>query len=754
MTPSSRSFDPVSASDGLGRHAALAALALLATLGCGDSADPAEDSLAARSGDVILDLVADLSLADVLEEPGRADLGTPAARPLLAEGFSWDERSDDGRTFVWSSRASSTLELFSSNGREATLRFEALPWPDPEGRSQVLTLALNRGRPWQLALEPGWNQYEVPLSGPDLRAGINHLEISYAYTRGPDGGGDGRALAVAWDWLELGGASGLPEAIEDGIRLPVGTGLDYYLPTSQGLVIEVDRVRTEAPAVFEVWSKLDGAPPNLELSVDERMARSGQGRRGWSATLPSSPAPLRVSLRASALDGEGERVPVKVGGVRVVGPWAAEPELGEGRPEPALRDERDRPNLLVVLVDTLRADHLGLYGYDRPTSPRLDALAAEAVVFENAIAQSSWTKPAVATLLTGLSPLAHGVNSPEAGLPDTAPRLAESLAGAGYRTAAVVTNAHLGEGSGFAAGFERYDFLPDAPNDAPEAVGRALSWLAEHDGSKPFFLYLHLIDPHAPYAPSEEARRRFARAEQARGLGSVSFLRRLAAREIEPSQEVTRGLIDLYDAEIADTDRHLGVLWDELERRGLLRDTLLVFVSDHGEAFGDHGVFGHGWDLHQEVLRVPLFIRPPGGGAGRREASPVSQMDVTATLLGAAGLAPLPGSAGRDLLALDGASRPAIVSYLDYEERRGASLVEDGWKLVLPLSGQFGLRPRLFPLSEPEEGQDYLRVHPVRTGLLESRLRATLDAAGDTEAPEIELDEATRRRLEALGYLN
>ena len=259
------------------------------------------------------------------------------------------------------------------------------------------------------------------------------------------------------------------------------------------------------------------------------------------------------------------------------------------------------PHVLIFLVDTLRADHLGCYGYDRPTSPNIDRFAAGAVRFDHPIAQSSWTRPTTASILTGLYPHNHGARTRNQNLGEAVPYLPELLPSLGYRALGVSTNGNAGVDFGFRRGFDHFKQMEESTSrpgtHVPvwRAVDETLEWLQRIGPEDSFFVFLHVTDPHAPYAPPEHLRQQFA-TEAPLGPGILD--------NNEPAGDghTTQSLEDLYDAEIAFVDEHFGRMLDQLDRRGFLDDTLVVFVSDHGEEFMDHGSHGHGATLDQGPL--------------------------------------------------------------------------------------------------------------------------------------------------------
>lgn len=416
-----------------------------------------------------------------------------------------------------------------------------------------------------------------------------------------------------------------------------------------------------------------------------------------------------------------------------------------------------RPNIVLYVVDTVRADRLGVYGYEKPTSPRLDAFAANALVFENAYAQSSWTRPAVASMFTGLLPPAHRAVGRRSVLPEEAVTLAEILAAAGYETMGLVRNPNVGRTFGFAQGFARFR-TEDRDRDET-MLERVRLWLDERqDAGAPFFLYLHAIDPHGPYDPGPEFEKMFDAGDAPARYRTVRYLLELNRGEVEPDAGAAEALSRLYDAEVAQNDRAFGQLLDELEARGLADDTAVIHVSDHGEEFEEHGRWEHGISLYEEVLRVPLVMRVPGVSP-RRIATPAQHIDLLPTLLGHLGVEG-PVTDGWDLLAgpRRGEARRDVYAHLDVDVHRAAAVIRGRYKLVLPQSPSQGTEPMLFDLqADPGELVNLASARPeiverMMTLLVDRNLAG--EAAPATEIDDARIDEETKRRLRALGYVD
>jgi arylsulfatase A-like enzyme len=327
------------------------------------------------------------------------------------------------------------------------------------------------------------------------------------------------------------------------------------------------------------------------------------------------------------------------------------------------------PNVLVIVVDTLRADHLSTYGYARATSPNLDRLAQQGVLFENAISTSSWTLPSHASLVTGRYPHEHGA---ERGRLDARfTTIAEALLARGYRTGAFSANVvFFNRAQGFGRGFLHFEdyfqtvgdalirtlygreakkyLLPYAPFE--DIVGRrsaadinrsALRWI-ERDTTRPFFAFLNYFDTHDPHVPEQPYRRKFSTQEHPGGILNDDIRRE--DPDLTPAQ--LQGEIDAYDGSVAYTDEHIGRLLAALRQWGLLQNTFVFVTSDHGESLGDHNLFLHRNALYRELIHVPLIIVRPGVvPAGWRIAQPVTNAALPATimtLVGADGAAEFP----------------------------------------------------------------------------------------------------------------
>jgi choline-sulfatase len=332
-------------------------------------------------------------------------------------------------------------------------------------------------------------------------------------------------------------------------------------------------------------------------------------------------------------------------------------------------------SILLITVDTLRADHLGLYGYARKTSPNVDRWFAGGWVFERAYATETSTSPSVVSILSGVLPQRHRVRLFYQRVPDATVTVADLLRARGYQTAAVVSNVVLtDEATGLASRFDWYDDFVDEKESrrqvwqrsATRTTDAALQWLVtRRDASRPHLLWVHYIDPHGPYEPPADAPQRFAHS----GTKPVEHSRILDYQR-DPAITDALDYVDRYDEEIAYCDREIGRLLDAYTRRVALEDALLIFSADHGEAMAEHEFwFTHSYDLYEGIARVPLALRIPGRDA-ERFSVPVSLVDLLPTMLELTG-APVPaGLDGVSLLRFAGeepdAARPVYVEATDF----------------------------------------------------------------------------------------
>lgn len=404
---------------------------------------------------------------------------------------------------------------------------------------------------------------------------------------------------------------------------------------------------------------------------------------------------------------------------------------------------RRDPNVLIVVIDALRPDHLGCYGYARETSPTLDALARRGVLFADATSPSSYTRAAVPAIFASVHPAAHGVFSQGRQvemLSDEYVTLAEALKARGYRTAAFMPNPSLHRSFNFVQGFDLYDDdFPIGEGPAHEVYetarkiqDRALRWL-RNDRKKPFFAYLHYRDAHGPYVPPPPYDRMFPTTGEGRPLTPAEIRSQpLDVRRPRRFRDLD-SYIGQYDGEIRYTDDRLAEFLATLKTEGFLDDTVLFVTADHGEAFLEHGTWTHGTDVHEEQTRVPLLlVLPEAKHAGRRVEAPVQTIDIYPTilaLLGAEIPAALQGKSLLDAIEGGGDSRRPVFSEARVPRNKRpagwgqmVAVRADGWKLIYNRTKR---RAELYHLAEdPAEKTDLIAREPEKARELVRLLRA------------------------------
>jgi len=417
---------------------------------------------------------------------------------------------------------------------------------------------------------------------------------------------------------------------------------------------------------------------------------------------------------------------------------------------PAPVSATDRPpDITFVVVDTLRADRLHLYGAVRPTSPALDALALDAVVFDRAYAPSPWTLPSVASILTGLGPAAHTVTETDHRLPQEVETLAERLGAAGYETAFFGVNPYLNPVRGLDQGFETYQGLEGLAGASLNQ--RITGFLRTREGGRPLFLVVHYFEPHCPYEPPPALAAALAavplvptgRSVDAGTWEGLPDCYKVTDAEGQPQLDVDAWL-EAYDAEVLQADGLVGELLEALRASGRYDDALIAVAGDHGESFWERGGYGHGATLDEEVVRVPLVVRTPGGGAAR-VAAPVSLTGLAPTALTSAGVA-VPGALrGGDLLG--GALPEAVLLSTDYEVASARGLVTE----------THTLRQRGGESALTDASGEPLEDRPVQAALalqLEAALgEEAADGAHLTQTP-LGPDQDLIKQLKSIGYLH
>lgn len=744
----------------------------LALVGCG--------KLTERTNTI--SLVDAFPLADIQMETAAIDFGAPGSENFLVQGWA-PGGSMDGHSFAWATGSSSDLRLTIQQPRALELSIVGWPLVFPEAEPQNVVVKLNGKAFGRFHLQPQRKPQEHRFRLPARlqKKGENRLTLHYSHSRRLadvlPGSKDARNLAVAWSSLRLVGvqAPNEPRILSgpenSALVLPVRTTVDYFFRLPSGGSLSIERLRSVGGSQLpDQQSVLEVTMIAAERPDEEIVEMLRTPAQGVTLTLPASKEPIRISLRSrSSASSLRERGGVVVQNPVVVTNHSPEDSEAADWKKAAPISIGSPPNVLIYLVDTLRADHLGCYGYHKPTSPSIDTFSSQATLFTSAMAQSSWTRPTVASLFTGLYAEAHGTNTRTDALPESLPTMAEVFSDAGYATAAFVVNGNVAPEFGFARGFQTYRLLRSPGLEKGENArsdlvnSAAFEWLERRPRDQPFLLYLHTADPHGPYVPPSPYRQRFASKVDNPETGKLHMLQRIK-RERVRDQALAADLVALYDAEIAHNDHQFGRLLDKLEELKATESTLVIFLSDHGEEFLDHGGWGHGNSLYQEQIHVPLIIKFPYNFAvGENVKFTVRQIDILPTLLEFIGLQVPPGVQGTSFLkqidspsAVDG---PDTFAYLQLDGREIENVISAGKELIHYRAepSSVGHRFELYDIKTVGKVTDELaQRNPIWLGYLRSlqRLHRHRSRPRAKRSLQLEMSEELRQNLRALGYLN
>ena len=640
-------------------------------------------------------------------------------------------------------------------------KYKATAFGFPGAPAQQLRWLLNGRLLSTLVIRADWNDYQLALPEAWLRPGANRLECRAGYSRRPSGvlkSADERELSVALgdEGLEPGAlafpSGALLNAGAGRLDLPAGYQLVYTFPLPERAKLRVKAAGSAAAlritAQFEAMSPLD-------------LYEGSAGGASGSFVIDGEPGrllQLRIANEGAAGSAPVSLIRLALQGVHALPFWMPVSEPAPRKPGKGVAPPR---TVLIYLVDTLRADHLSAYGYPRDTSPGLADFSRTAELYENAQAVTSWTKAATASVLTGLPPELHGADGQLSPLSANAPYLPAQLRDSGYRTLGIISNAYVSRDFGFGRGFDHFIYVEkDRPlYSSAEAVnGRLAAALEEIPARQPLFVYIHTVDPHFPYEPLPvydrfSTGKSPAQVTDQSGIDALESL--LAIGGLDAGR--LKPMVDQYDGEVAQADAGFAKTLKILAAHGRSEDALIIFLSDHGEEFGEHHGIEHGKTLFAEVTHIPLLIRwPDGHGAGVRRPELVSQLDLAPTVRRAAGMPP--ESAQGVALDIPPMARPLFASL----ELGGLNERRVDWgrwsyhRIGNRISPQYFGRPveYLFDRkADPAEFHPMQNEQPVVTAYLRALSRARLGALA-VATGDATVGESTVRQLKALGYLH
>ena len=666
------------------------------------------------------------------------EFGSPqAVSHLSEEGWSHGEEAPDGNTFRWSVTNQASFTITSDVDAIKLSWLECEPFLYDGSPTQIIALSVNGNKITEVELRPGRERYPVELP---LVVGKNTIEMNFRYAGDPNRSSpDRRKLAVAFyrfNTLPEGESpiAGLPGPfswVDKGLYLPAGGSLATFVSLEGSVRLRLSRLASGG--LLEVTVRT-----SEETIVEEMVS----GRVDWEKQLDDL-GPTEIILRA--LD---ESVTVY-------------PKLFvSAKDAPSVKTNGKRKsNIVLVFLDGASALRTGLYGYRKDTTPNLDAIGRDGIVFETAVSQAVYTIASIGSVLTGQYPERHQSISFADKLREDVPVFPQVLSEQGFRTAGFSGNAVVSKTFGLDRGFQ--DFFQvweqnDYTGHGDSVLAGFRNWLKTVSEER-FFAYVHFREPHFPYNPPEPFNEKFGPTDLfPRGLAEwaqVEELNNQAAMGARPSEEVLEQIQALYDGNLAYVDNLVQQLVAAISNEGLLEDTIFILTADHGEALFEHDYIGHNTQLYEESIRVPLIIKIPGEKP-RRLSNVVELIDLAPTILELAG-ATIPDSMqGTSLLTRLQEKRLAFSRTVWNRPRY--SVRDDRYKLIW--DSRTG-KTSLYDLAkDPLEVENILEQQSFVSGYLEQQLFVWLREQEQlrTEVPpeSAEITEEQRKRLNSIGYVD
>jgi len=784
---------------------------------------------------VLVDMVQRAAGAEVIRQVSVVEVGSPGSSARLISGWDRPEPLGDSEWMVWAVSETASVEfvLLDASFDRLDIRGRAFSWKG--GPDQGVAVVINGHEVGRTNLKSSMSNHSVRVPPGVLGPGINRVDLVFDWTAKPSDhlprNTDQRNLAAAIQRLALAPepshpgnetVTAAPTVGDDGLEITSGAGLRYRFSSPEDGFLEFEVLPSAGTpeSRLRVWMARPGHPAALVTDI-EPMSQPGRSRRLAIGGPPGEP----IEIGIAAVGDSGGENPLVVTKAIVAG------DQGTGG---------TYANILLIEIDTLRADHLGCYGGDIST-PVVDAIAARGVRFARARSHIPITGPSHASLFTSLLPMEHGVLNNAQALRKEFPTLAEASRSSGRHTSAVISLGVLQRQFGFDRGFDRYGdgFPRDWLKDAAEVTDEVLA-LTDTGFSEPYLLWAHYADPHEPYAPSDDSYPRFDLRLDGESIGTIDaggrgfrfdvdlavgesvlefvpidrgepgrvyrvdnlllddpaveveaiegwnvIPRRMSRTTYESKMPasvrltnpgpgvVQTGMLvsckkllskpeirEAYAGEVEFVDRQIGRLMAGLEERGLLRDTLVVFFSDHGEGLGNHNHVGHISQLYDSLIHVPLiFSWPERLPEGVVIDAPVSLIDVFPTIA--------------ELMALDGPGRPSGASLVSlmrgespparpviaatyrpesFSDKR--AIVADGFKYIHSWRDDQEKEELYDVVNDPGELTNLAESRPEVLERLRNDLARRLAEMAQTAPVEVELSEEDKAQLRALGYLH
>ncbi len=729
-------------------------------------------------------LIDSVHLADISHYGQFVDFGTAARFKYTLGGWmsGWDnDTAMNGMSYTWASKSPSRGYFTVSEAKPLTIVIHA-----KKGGVSTFSVYLNDHPLTRVSLKGNdFEEHRIQADAEKVVPGENLLKLVYQTSTKEIGG---KPASIAIDYIRIiPEGEDLPEGKPfepphiDGLRqtykvgdqehpvlmLPLPTTLSYYLqvPPSGSLCFAAAAAVTGADKKAPDASLKVTAVPVDGGRESGLLSKNYSGRSWHHETLDLSKlAGKLVKIDIAATGGAGGRLALGAPAIRF-------------RP-PQITASDKKKNVIVLLIDTLRADKLTAYNKTWVKSPVFDKFVKESSLFERCQAPSNWTKPSCASVLTGLYPDSHKARGHSSKVASSIKLASEIFRTFGFATGAFIANGYLAAEFGFKRGWNQYvNFIREnKKTDAENVFKTSLDFIADHK-DKPFFTYIQTIDPHVPYDPPEEDLKRYdARPYEGpvQNRSTGNLLEEIKRDKITLNARDKKRLEALYDGEVTYHDRYFGHFLDSLKKMGVLDNTVIVVCADHGEEFFEHESVGHGHTLFQELLHVPLVLRAPGVvPAGRRIKAEAGLADILPTALKAAGLEIPAGLEGRDLLPVCNGAVPdpmeaSFSSFFSEKDERNLSWSVRKGDFKLRMKGP--ARTYLYNLADdPREQTDVDVKYPLALRALrialgqfiaapnkrewQSRELALHAVSPKSQSETAEVPEDLRDQLRALGYM-
>lgn len=747
----------------------LTILAALSAVGCREKRE------------VSLDLVSIQDQSRLLADTKRIDFGNPTHRArLIGRGWSGDEEDDGGRTFVWAVATEASVVFDLVSARDTTARILCRPFPRT-GQRQALSVRLN-GEAVGKTLELGqdFQEYEVFLPVRALKAGENQLDFLFAYAGGASqGSSETRSLAAcfddvsftAYDQADSEAAADFSEVSIGRLGLQPADVLEQPPHSTRTFYIRLpaagSKPRFEADCLLP-----SGADSSNAVFTAEIQADGGSARQLLSSELKPG-GRKKVAAELSDWAGQTVRLAFSLAGGDATGYWV-KPRVTVSAPktvaaeDPRIADARKKlasSNVLIILLDAASAGHFSTYGYHLPTTPNIDSLAREGVVFTKAFCNAVYTGASTGSLMSGQYPDVHRVLFARNRLPETSYTMAEMFTDKGVATASFVANSNGGTLRGYEQGFKDMVELFRLEEFGSLAVNQnkwLFPWL-EQNRSNQFFLYLHLREPHFGGYPPQEFLDRFDTGYK----GKIDVLNdrekiNRGQRELGPGE--LEHIVSVYDATLNYADHEVGLIVAKMKELGIWEKTLTFVIADHGEALWEHGYFGHNVQVYQNMAHIPFVVRPPAGafdGGGRRIDSVVQTVDIYATMADVFGSEKasdqIDGDSILPLLANPERTRDGLAYTRTLWDKPTYGVRDGRWEYVYETrSGN----EQLYDLqADHAEKRNLLAEYPIRSAYFKQHLSSWIleqkEKARRISSPaDAQMDAADEENLKRLGYID